>query len=187
MGIICAKVLEIAGLDAYDYVDHIASTYSGNFLDHNIRVNCVFSSYRIAAGGWSQRFGDHAGPVFSDLTDLTMQLIKVNSTKLETVKFPYRASYAGPGTFTDSALFWETNCVVKPSTNGIDCLASADPNQRVAPKPRRPKAETIVDSTTAHSIGLPTQYQPTAPAVVIGDVVRAYVLPGPLNNVGVVS
>lgn len=43
-----AKVLQIGGIDAYDYVDHIASTVSGNYLDHGIRVNSVYTSYRIS-------------------------------------------------------------------------------------------------------------------------------------------
>jgi hypothetical protein len=33
-----AKILKINGLDAYDYVDHIASTQSGNYLDHGTCV-----------------------------------------------------------------------------------------------------------------------------------------------------
>ena len=37
-----AKVLEIQGKNAYDYVDYVASTQSGNFLDHGIRVNSVY-------------------------------------------------------------------------------------------------------------------------------------------------
>lgn len=180
-----AKVLKIAGIDAYDYVDHVASTYSGNYLDHGIRVNSVFSSYRISAGVWSQRLGDLAGPIFPDLTNLTMQLTRVNSTRLETVTFPYRASYIATGVFTDKASFWEANCAVKNTTNGIDLFASA--KKPSTGKPRRPVAEIILDSTHAKAVGLPTQYQPTAPTVAIGDVVKAYILPGNQSSVGVVS
>ena len=32
-----AKILEIEGQDPYDYVDFIAHTVSGNFLDHGVR------------------------------------------------------------------------------------------------------------------------------------------------------
>lgn len=42
-----AKVLQIGGLSPYDYVDEIAKTRSGNYLDHGVRVNSVYSSYRI--------------------------------------------------------------------------------------------------------------------------------------------
>ena len=41
------KVLQIAGMDPYDYVDYIAKTQSGNYLDHGVRVNSVYTSYRI--------------------------------------------------------------------------------------------------------------------------------------------
>ena len=42
-----AQVLTIGGLPASDYIDEIARTVSGNFLDHHVRVDSVFSSYRI--------------------------------------------------------------------------------------------------------------------------------------------
>ena len=42
-----ARVLTIGGLPASDYIDKIARTVSGNYLDHNVRVNSVVSSYRI--------------------------------------------------------------------------------------------------------------------------------------------
>lgn len=178
-----AKVLEIAGIPAYDYVDHIASTYSGNYLDHNVRVNSVFSSYRISAGNWSQRFGDLAGPVFPDLTNLTMQLTRVNSTNVETVTFPYRASYIATGAFTDKASFWEANCAVKNTTNGVDNLSTG--NKADIGQLRQPVAKIMLDLNPAQAVGLPTKYQPTAPLVAVGDVLRAYVLPE--GNVGVVS
>lgn len=180
-----AKVLKIAGQNAYDYVDHIASTYSGNYLDHGIRVNSVLSSYRISGGVWSQRLGDLAGPIFPDLPSLTMQLIKVNSTKVETVTFPYRASYIASGVFTDKASFWEANCAVKDTTNGIDFFGSGKGTEDGSA--RQPVAEIVLDSTHAKAVGLPTQYQPTAPTVASGDVLKAYILPGNSSSVGVVS
>ena len=56
-----AQVLAINGQDPYTYVDYIASTVSGNYLDHGVRVNSVFSSYRISANVLSQRVGDLCG------------------------------------------------------------------------------------------------------------------------------
>jgi hypothetical protein len=98
-----AKVLRINGLDAYDYVDRIASNTSGNYLDHGVRVNSVFSSYRIdSTNAFSQRIGDLAGPPFPDLESVTFTLIPVNSTHQETITVPYLASYLGQP-FTDSA------------------------------------------------------------------------------------
>ena len=97
-----AKVLEIEGMDAYAYADHIASTESGNYLDHGVRVNSVFSSYRISGTDFSQRFGDIAGPAFPDRNTLKMKLIPVNSTRAEVVEVPYFADYIGLP-FTDQA------------------------------------------------------------------------------------
>ena len=97
-----ARVLEIGGMDAYAYADLIARTESGNYLDHGVRVNSVFSSYRISDTDFSQRFGDIAGPAFPDRNSLTMTLIPVGSTKPETVTIPYIADYLGEP-FTDKA------------------------------------------------------------------------------------
>lgn len=97
-----ARVLEIEGMDAYSYADLIANTESGNFLDHGVRVNSVFSSYRISGTDFSQRFGDIAGPQFPDRNSLTVKLIPVNSTKSEVVSIPYLANYVG-AVFTDQA------------------------------------------------------------------------------------
>lgn len=98
-----AKVLSIEGMDPYDYVDTIARTVSGNYLDHGVRVNSVFSSYRISDTDFSQRVGDLAGPPIPTQTDLTFELITVNSTKAETVTVPFLASFFGvPFTDKDS-------------------------------------------------------------------------------------
>jgi hypothetical protein len=165
-------------MDAYDYVDHVASTYSGNYLDHGIRVNSVFSSYGISGGVWSQRLGGLAGPLFPDLTSLTFELIRFNSTKVETVTFPYRAAYRA-GTFTDKASFWKANCAVKNTTNGVDRVKGLDDGGI-----NRPRA-AIVDASGAKALNLPARYEPTVPAVVADDDVRAYILPE--SNVGVVG
>lgn len=97
-----AKVVQIEGQDPYDYVDHIATTVSGNYLDHGVRVNSVFSSYRISGTTFSQRLGDLAGPTDVAQTSLTLKLIPVNSTRVETVTIPYLANYLGVP-FTDGA------------------------------------------------------------------------------------
>lgn len=97
-----AKIVSIEGQDPYAYADFIAKTASGNYLDHGIRVNSVFSSYRISGGDFSQRLGDIAGPSFPEKEFLTLSLIPVNSTVTETVKIPYLASYGG-APFTDQA------------------------------------------------------------------------------------
>lgn len=96
-----ARVLSIEGMPAYSYVDYIADTVSGNYLDHGVRVNSVWSSYRIDNGNYSQRFGDLAGPPFPDLDTLSMEVVLANATEPETVVVPYLAAFSG-NAFTDA-------------------------------------------------------------------------------------
>ena len=95
-----ARVLTIGGLPASDYIDEIARTVSGNYLDHNVRVNSVVSSYRIAGTNFSQRLGDLAGPIFLTQTSLEFSLILVNSTTPELIDVPFVAGFIGTS-FTD--------------------------------------------------------------------------------------
>ena len=55
----------------------------------------MFSSYRIVGTDFSQRVGDLAGPTVPIQTSLTMKLVVVNSTKVETVRIPFLASFLG--------------------------------------------------------------------------------------------
>lgn len=96
-----AKVLSIEGIDPFSYADKIADTETGNYLDHGVRVNSVFSSYRLSDTAYSQRLGDIAGPVFPDKDSLTLELVLANSSKKETVTVPYLASFIATETFTD--------------------------------------------------------------------------------------
>jgi hypothetical protein len=97
-----AEVIEIDGLPVLDYIDKIAKTVSGKFLDHNIRVNSVVSSYRIIGSDWSQRFGDHASEEFLKQTSLDMSLIPKGSASgaPEMVNVPFVAAFLG-NFFTD--------------------------------------------------------------------------------------
>jgi hypothetical protein len=95
-----ARVLTIGGLPALDYIDEIARTVSGNFLDHNVRVNSVVSSYRIHNITISQRLGDLAGPLFLTQTSLNFSLIPISSTVPEFVDVPFVAGLIGTP-FTD--------------------------------------------------------------------------------------
>ena len=90
-----AQVITIGGLPASDYIDEIARTVSGNFLDHNVRVNSVVSSYRIVNTTFSQRVGDLAGPSFLTQTSLNFSLIPVKSTVPEFVDIPFVAFFVG--------------------------------------------------------------------------------------------
>jgi hypothetical protein len=99
-----AEVIEIGGLPVRQYIDKIAHTVSGNYLDHNIRVNSVVSSYRISDTSWSQRLGDHASEIFLKQTSLEFLLVPVESTldTPELVNVPFVASFLGEN-FTDGA------------------------------------------------------------------------------------
>ncbi|KAG6860616.1 hypothetical protein C0995_009370 [Termitomyces sp. Mi166 len=172
-----AKVLQINGQDPYAYVDTIANTVSGNYLDHGVRVNSVFTSYRISGTDFSQRLGDLAGPMDVTQTSLTFDLIPVNSTAAETVTVPYLANYLG-APFTDSASYWEANCAANSGTNGVDLKAVAGT--------RRFAMGNIIDNLKSNSnaIGLPSQFLPSIPAVAGSEgVIKSYILPD--NKTGV--
>ncbi|PSR81755.1 hypothetical protein PHLCEN_2v6264 [Hermanssonia centrifuga] len=177
-----ARVLEIAGMDAYSYADLIASTESGNYLDHGVRVNSVFSSYRIVDTDFSQRFGDIGGPAFPDRDSLTFKLIPVNSTKAEVVTVPYLADYLG-APFTDQASFWTANCAANDETNGVDLKAAE--NQRKRQLPRRKMARaSIIDIAPSNAVGLPSPFLPTLPpANGSTGVIKSFILPSKKTGV----
>jgi hypothetical protein len=97
-----AQVMEIGGLPVLDYIDFVARTASGNFLDHNIRVNSVVSSYEMPDGKILQRLGDLASSFVLTQTSLTFSLIPVNSTSStpESIDIPFIAGFIGR-TFAD--------------------------------------------------------------------------------------
>ncbi|TFK31947.1 hypothetical protein BDQ12DRAFT_671469 [Crucibulum laeve] len=168
-----AKILEIGGQDPYDYVDHIASTVSGNFLDHGVRVNSVFTSYLLLGSDFSQRLGDLAGPNNVEHTSLTFKLVPLGSTISETVVVPYLASYLGAA-FTDADSFWQSNCAVKDGTNGQDFrkLRTTPP-----PKPKIAKAE-IIDKGKMNALALPSPFHPVVPTVDGSTgVIQSFILP----------
>ncbi|KAG6836074.1 hypothetical protein H0H93_011655 [Arthromyces matolae] len=179
-----AQLLKINGQDPYDYVDTIARTVSGNYLDHGVRVNSVFSSYRISGTDFSQRLGDLAGPLDVTQTSLTFELIVVNSTVRETVTVPYLASYIGLGDFTDSKSFWEINCAANEDTNGVDLKSSQASLTKAVATPRRLAKGNIIDKSNSKAIGLPPQFIPSLPFVAGSEgVIKSFLLPD--NETGV--
>jgi hypothetical protein len=92
-----ARVLRIGGYSARDYIDKIARRESGNFLDHNVRVNSVVSSYQISNASLSQRLGDLATSLVLRRTSLLFTLIPASSTTglPEKVNVPFVASFIG--------------------------------------------------------------------------------------------
>ncbi|KZV96492.1 hypothetical protein EXIGLDRAFT_424620 [Exidia glandulosa HHB12029] len=175
-----AKVLEIQGIPARDYVDKVAKEVSSNYLDHGVRVNSVYSTYRIVSNAFSQRFGDLAGPSLPTLRGLTFNLIVANGTKPEKVFVPYVSSYIG-ASFTDQASYWANNCAANEDTNGVDLTASA--TSRTAPRARPQPMGNIVDPTKKKAVGLPGPFIPTAPPVSAGSSLMFFVLPNTTTGV----
>ncbi|KAF8813458.1 hypothetical protein BYT27DRAFT_7180997 [Phlegmacium glaucopus] len=175
-----AKVLQIEDMDPFDYVDLIARTVSGNFLDHGVRVNSVITSYRISGTAFSQRLGDLAGPLTVVQNSLKVQLQTVNSTKVETVIIPFLADYIG-APFTNKASFWANNCVANSATNGVDLRGSLS---NFVQKTRKQPVASIIDPSHISALGLPGPFLPTAPPVNGSeDVIKSFILPG--NKTGV--
>ncbi|KAJ8475311.1 hypothetical protein ONZ45_g15653 [Pleurotus djamor] len=175
-----AKVLQIEGQDAYDYADFIAKTVSGNYLDHGVRVNSAFSSYRISNNAFSQRIGDIAGPTGTVQTSLKLRLIPVNSTRAETVVVPFLTNFLGVP-FTNKASFWANNCVANSQTNGID-LKSASISSLV-PVVRRMRGD-IIDKGESQAVGLPPEFEPKLPQVNGSDgVIKSYILADGITGV----
>ncbi|KAG6864821.1 hypothetical protein C0991_006942, partial [Blastosporella zonata] len=181
-----AKVIQIEGQDPYAYVDTIAKTVSGNYLDHGVRVNSVFSSYRISGTDFSQRIGDLAGPLSVTQDSLTFKLIPLNSTAAEKVKVPFLANYIG-APFTDKASFWAANCAATDTTNGVDLKAAQANKQLVpaaAPSPRRLAKGDAIDKSNSNAIALPPRYVPALPPVSGSEgVIKSFILPD--NKTGV--
>jgi len=95
-----ARVLQIEGMDPYDYVDQVADTVTGNYLDHGVRVNSVFTGYRLSGSSFSQRFGDLAGRVFNPIENLTFLLLPHGASHEETVTVPFLDVFMG-NSFSD--------------------------------------------------------------------------------------
>uniref|UniRef100_A0A8H8CIE2 Tail specific protease domain-containing protein n=1 Tax=Psilocybe cubensis TaxID=181762 RepID=A0A8H8CIE2_PSICU len=171
-----AKIVEIEGQNPYDYVDLIARTVSGNYLDHGVRVNSVFTSYRISGGVFGQRIGDLAGPLDVTRTSLNMKLITVNSTKVESVEIPYLADFIGVD-FTDKESFWANNCAADDSTNGVDVRGQVSNGPIKKSLRKQPKAD-IIDGRQSRAINLPDPFLPTAPPLDgSDDAIKTFVLP----------
>ena len=92
-----ARVHKIGGLPAWEYIDYISDNVVGTFLDHNVRVNGVFSSYAIQGSVYMQSLGFLASRNFLMETSLEFSIVPVNTTSKEPerVKVPFVALYNG--------------------------------------------------------------------------------------------
>lgn len=199
-----AEVLAIEGVDPYDYVTRVADWQSGNYLDQNIRINSVFTSYRIVNGGYSQRFGDLAGPVDVSAADLTFKIKFPNAPEPEDVVIPYYSNLIGlaykdgaslyvnsltqltPLTDLSLSFSWAVNCAADRYTNGIDLKAAFARNGSEIRRERKQPVASIqdVDLSRMNAVALPDPYLPSAPTVPgTTEVIKSYVLPG--NKTGV--
>ncbi|KAL1747769.1 hypothetical protein HDZ31DRAFT_60946 [Schizophyllum fasciatum] len=156
-----AKVTSIEGQDPWDYVDYLASTISGNYLDHGVRVNSVFTSYRVSSNDFSQRFGDFAGPTGVARTSVKISAIPTDTGEEETFDVPYYANLVG-NNFTDSKSYWANNCAANQDTNGQDYKDLAAKVDASARKAHLARAE-LVDKSNATAVGLPEKYRPDLP------------------------
>ncbi|KAF8270058.1 hypothetical protein EI94DRAFT_1771038 [Lactarius quietus] len=152
-----ARVISIGGLPAFDYIDEIARTVSGNFLDHNVRLSDLQSTF-------SQRVGALAGPLFLAQTSLNFSLIPINSTVPEFVDVPFVAFFIGYS-FTDGKSYW---AITAPQTmRQMGLTYGLDPAAR---------------PNTA--VGLPGPSFPTLiPTNGSTGVIKSFILPG--NKTGV--
>ncbi|KAH9077636.1 hypothetical protein EDB83DRAFT_2514350 [Lactarius deliciosus] len=176
-----AKVLTIGGLPASVYIDNIARTVSGNYLDHNIRVNSVVSSYRIVNTDFSQRLGDLAGPLFLTQTSLKFLLIPVNSTIPEVVDVPFVSDFIG-APFTDGPSYWANNCAANAQTNGVDLRSGSSVSRSQPRLARAALMDPAGQPKTA--VGLPGPFLPNLPPTNGSTgVIKSFILPG--NKTGV--
>ena len=92
-----ARVLEIEGRPAWEYIDYIADNVAGDILDHNARTNLAFSTYFFDNSTHLRLFGLVASRNFLMETSLELSVVPVNSTSKEPerVKVPFVASYLG--------------------------------------------------------------------------------------------
>lgn len=154
-----AQVLQIEGMDPYDYVDFVADNVTGNYLDHGVRVNSVFTGYRLSGSSFSQKFGDLAGRLFNPIENLTFSLVPVGATEAENVTVPFMDVFTG-NSFSDRDSYWANNCAANDNTNGVN-RRSLTRHERPPPK-LSPKG--IIRSPSG-VVGLPSQFQPSLAVV----------------------
>ncbi|KAH8986955.1 hypothetical protein EDB86DRAFT_2211251 [Lactarius hatsudake] len=178
-----ARVVQIEGQDPFDYVDLVADTVTGNYLDHGVRVNSVFTGYRLSGSSFSQKFGDLAGRVFNPIESLTFSLVPVGATQAETVTVPFLDVFTG-NSFSDRDSYWANNCAANANTNGVD-RGSRPFHQKLHHQlsPQKPPPKGITRSPS-DAIGLPIQYQPSLPVVnTNASYMVSYVLPDLITGV----
>lgn len=175
-----AKVLAINGKSAYSYVDTVARESTGNFLDHGIRVNSVFWSYKRFTSSFGQRFGGLASANLPTLRGLEFKVLLANATKPEVVFVPYVASRIGAA-FTDSASYWENNCAVRDDTNGYDLYSDVSIARRAK---KQPMGFILESPGQKEAVGV-GQLDPTMPPVSIGRKMSLafFVLPNSTTGV----
>lgn len=177
-----ARVLQIEGLDPYDYVDSVADTVTGNYLDHGVRVNSVFTGYRLSGSSFSQKFGDLAGRVFNPIENLTFSLMTVGATQAEIVTVPFLDVFTG-NSFSDRDSYWANNCAASVNTNGVDRGSKPPHQQPHQQPPPRPPPKAITRSPS-DAVGLPLQFQPSLPVVnTNASFMVSYILPDGITGV----
>ncbi|KAI0289964.1 hypothetical protein BC826DRAFT_1106720 [Russula brevipes] len=180
-----ARVLRIGGYPARDYIHKIARTESGNFLDHNVRVNSVVSSYQISNASLSQRLGDLATSLVLRRTSLLFTLIPASSTTglPEKVNVPFVAEFIGQS-FDDGPSYWDNNCVATNDTNGVDARSGVGASGHEG-RSRLVRSALVNPATGSEiNLGLPSPFSPSLPPTEGSTgTVKSFLLPG--NKTGV--
>lgn len=147
-----ALVNAIDGQSANEYVDFIARTVVGTYLDHGVRTNSVFSSYRLLPESqWDQKLGDFAAPVGVAKDGVNMTITRINATTSETIYVPYQAFFLGRRPFTSAASFWNNYCAVSNTTNGINYETQSTPSRGAESDDQEATAVTPTDNTDEES------------------------------------
>ncbi|KAG7091915.1 hypothetical protein E1B28_008310 [Marasmius oreades] len=88
-----------------------------------------------------------------------LDVVRLNSTKLEQITFPYRARMNTARNFIDGASYRSINCSPTNNTNGVDIYATGASFQKAPSKPQK-LVNVILDATPVSDVVLPPELQP---------------------------
>ncbi|RDB27918.1 Peptidase S41 family protein ustP [Hypsizygus marmoreus] len=174
-----AKVLLIDGKAPFDAVD-ANSLITGSFQAFGTRQNSFFSSYQIAAAGWTYIMGNFTQQSLPLSDQVTLIIQRVGSTRPEAVTIPYRSRIGAINPFTDTASYLTSNCKAVPGTNGVDIFARSisslgsldrpitkfqQQNPISAATERQHPVNVILDASPPSDVVLPPTLVPSLPTV----------------------
>ncbi|KAI0714792.1 hypothetical protein C8Q76DRAFT_728141 [Earliella scabrosa] len=171
-----AKVLAIDGLDPLIAVNKNAAI-AGSYQGLAQRQNGFFASYQAAAAGWTYLMGQFAQQALPLTDSVKLTIVRVNSTKIETVTLPYRSRFgAASVAFNDSASFRVNNCVAGNGTNGINLYESTTGFRLSAKEERKQFMNVLMDDIRQENVVLPPELVPKNPLEGSRSVVQFHLL-----------